>query len=126
MAERLDPRARGDRHARPEHHVWLHHHIGLDGGVKGHEHGLRRDQGDPRLHQRHPAPGLEDALGLGEVGLRIAADQVVLAGGDQRAAPAFGPGQTHQVGQVILALCIGVCNFLQEPEHILGATRHHA
>ena len=104
MAEGQDLSALGDRDAGPEHHVGADLDPGRELGIRREEHGLGRGQGDARGHGRAPQPGLQDRLGLGELGLRVDAEPGLVGTLDRGAGPAPRPGVLDRIGEVILAL----------------------
>ena len=124
--ERMDHRAVGDRNARADHHERLDGDVVAECGVGGEIDRIRRDQGDAGLERRLAQPRLHDLFGLGELGLGVDAAHFILAGFDHDGLQSHVPDDADRVGQIILALAVGIADLLDDLERAAAVERHHA
>ena len=122
----MDHRAVGDRHTGTDHHKRLDRDIVAERGVGGEVNRLRRDHGDAGLERRLAQPRLHDLLGFGELGLGVDAAHFVLAGFDHDGLQSQFSNHSYRVGQIILALGVGVTDLFDDFQRPAAIERHHA
>ena len=95
-------------------------------GVGGEIDRLGRDQGDAGVQRRLAQPRLHHRFGLGELGLGVDAAHFILAGFDHDGLQSQVPHDGDGVGQIILALAVGIADLFDDLQRLAAVERHHA
>ena len=83
-------------------------------GIGGEIDRIGRDQGDAGLQRRLAQPRLHHGFGFGELGLGVDAAHFILAGFDHDRLQSQVPDDRNRVGQIILALAVGITDFFDD------------
>ena len=95
-------------------------------GVGGEIDRLRRDHRHAGVERRLAQPRLHHLLGFGELGLGVDAAHFILAGFDHDGLQSQFPNDGDRIGQIILALAVGVADLFDDFERRAAVERHHA
>ena len=122
----MDHRAVADRNAGADHHKRFDGHVVAEGGIGGEVDRIGRDHGHAGVERRLAQSRLHHLFGLGELGLGVDAAHFILAGFDHDGLPSQIPNDTDGVGQIILALAVGIADLVEDRKRPAAVERHHA
>ena len=110
----MDHSAVGDADAGADHHERLDRHVLAECGVGGKVDRFRRDHGHAGIECRLTQPRLHHRFGFGELGLGVDAAHFILAGFDHGGLQSKLAHDGDRVGEIILALAVGVADFFED------------
>ena len=94
--------------------------------IRGEVDGFRRDHCYTGIERRLAQPRLHHGFRLGELRLGVDAAYFILAGLDHDGLQSQISHDADGIGQIILALAVGVADLLDDRERLAAVERHHA
>ena len=105
--------------------VRLDEHVLADPGVMAEEHGFRRHQRRALRHDLAAQTLLHRSFGLRKLGAGVHAENLIGVAAQHMRVESIGFGQRYRIGEIELALGVGVADTRQKVRQCLAAAEAH-